>query len=71
MEEKEIFINHVINTIDHQMEDTNSEIITVQFSKNTYDGIRMYLREIVAQGRHFSLDIEEDLIPNTLLVIRF
>ncbi|MNT22474.1 hypothetical protein D3C72_1578570 [compost metagenome] len=70
MTEKNVFIKHVVNSIDHQVKVTEAVILTVQFNQNTYEGIRMYLNEIVSQGLKKGLEIEEDSVPNTLLVIK-
>lgn len=71
MTEKGIFINHVINTVEQQMEENGAIMIGAVFNPKTFDGIRMYLKEIAQIARERRLDIEEDLVPNTLLVIKF
>lgn len=70
MTEKDVFIEHVVTTVEKQLEEDNDVMIEVQFNQKTFDGIHMYLSEIIAEARTRNLSIDEDSKPNTLLVIQ-
>lgn len=70
MTERDVFIDHVIATVEKQLEEDNDVMIEVQFHQKIFDGIHMYLQEIIEIARTRNLSIDEDSKPNTLLVIQ-
>ncbi|MNT79085.1 hypothetical protein D3C72_2183870 [compost metagenome] len=73
--EKEVFIMHVLSTVERQLEiellSGNKKIITaVEFSSNTYQGILMYLEDIQKEGRNQRIILTEEVIPESLIVFK-
>lgn len=70
IKEKQIFIMHVLRSVESQLTNHGGVIAAAEFSPKVYQDILMFLPEIKAQAREIDIDIEEEVIPEALLVIK-